>query len=145
MNSTARMKIAYLTNQYPWISHSFIRREIGALETMGFEVSRISIRDTGAEHADAADRAEAGKTRVLLRGVVGLLGAPLRVAAQRPGAFIKALALAWKVGRRSDRGIARHIVYFIEACRLLLWLEGESCRHLHAHFGTNPAAVAMLC
>lgn len=37
------MRIAYLVNQYPKISHSFIRREILALERQGFEVVRIAI------------------------------------------------------------------------------------------------------
>lgn len=39
------MRIAYLVNQYPKVSHSFIRREILALEREGLEVTRISIRD----------------------------------------------------------------------------------------------------
>ena len=38
------MKIAYLVNHYPAISHSFIRREILALERLGHEILRISIR-----------------------------------------------------------------------------------------------------
>ena len=32
------MHIAYLINQYPKVSHSFIRREILALERQGFEI-----------------------------------------------------------------------------------------------------------
>ena len=38
------MRIAYLINQYPKVSHSFIRREILALERQGFEITRIAIR-----------------------------------------------------------------------------------------------------
>ncbi len=33
------MKIGYFTNQYPKISHSFIRREIIALENLGIDVT----------------------------------------------------------------------------------------------------------
>ena len=43
-SSTSAMRIAYLINQYPKVSHSFIRREILALERQGFEIMRISIR-----------------------------------------------------------------------------------------------------
>ena len=37
-----RMHIAYFINQYPKVSHSFIRREILALERQGVEVQPVS-------------------------------------------------------------------------------------------------------
>ena len=37
------MHIAYLINQYPKVSHTFIRREIQALERQGLIVSRIAV------------------------------------------------------------------------------------------------------
>ena len=39
------MKIAYILNTYPQPSHSFIRREIAALEAAGHEVLRFAMRD----------------------------------------------------------------------------------------------------
>ena len=39
----------------------------------------------------------------------------------------------------------RHLVYLVEACVLLGWFERERVQHVHAHFGTNSATVAMLC
>jgi hypothetical protein len=33
----------------------------------------------------------------------------------------------------------------VEACVLRSWLRNSGMTHLHAHFGTNAAAVAMLC
>ena len=38
------MNVAYLVNQYPHVSHSFIRREIAALEVQGITIQRFSIR-----------------------------------------------------------------------------------------------------
>ena len=139
------MKIAYLVNQYPWVSHSFIRREIHALESMGFDVARVSIRDTGSKHADEADRAEAQRTRVLLRGLAGLAASALWAFFTRPAAWIRTLRLALHLGRRSEAGLLRSMTYLAEACRLLRWIGSSDCQHVHAHFGTNPAAVAMLC
>jgi colanic acid/amylovoran biosynthesis glycosyltransferase len=139
------MRIAYLINQYPWVSHSFIRREICALEAMGLEVCRFSIRDTGGAHADAADCHEARRTRVLLNRPWALAAAVTRALLGRPVRFGRALRLAWKLGRCSEAGIVRSMAYLAEACRLRQWLHSSGCRHLHAHFGTNPAAVAMLC
>src|SRR5262249_9488960 len=86
------MKVAYLVNQYPHLSHSFIRREILALEAQGVAVERFSVRPSPAELVDPGDRAERDKTQVLLGvGKVGLLGALLRTALTRPGRWLKAL------------------------------------------------------
>ena len=60
------LKVAYLVNQYPAVSHSFIRREIAALEARDVKVSRFSIRRPPADLVDPADVAEARVTRVLL-------------------------------------------------------------------------------
>jgi glycosyltransferase involved in cell wall biosynthesis/GT2 family glycosyltransferase len=137
--------VAYLVNQYPHASHSFIRREIAALEKQGVTVARFSIRASGVELVDPADAAEAAKTTVLLAaGVPTMLAAFLTCAITRPGLCVLGLVEAARLGRRSERGILRHLVYLAEACLLLKYLRRCRARHLHAHFGTNPATVALL-
>src|SRR4051794_15803607 len=49
--------IAYLINQYPQTSHSFIRREIQALEARhGLSVRRFTVRRFDGNLADERDR-----------------------------------------------------------------------------------------
>lgn len=139
------MKIAYLINQYPAISHSFIRREIQALETEGIKIVRFSLRSP-AELVDRADLMEAAKTKVVLGvGIVGLLVALLRVVVTQPVKFTKALYLAVKMGWFKDRGVIVHLAYLAEACVLLGWVKKAQVDHIHAHFAFNPTAVALLC
>ncbi|MHC4947684.1 MAG: glycosyltransferase family 4 protein [Planctomycetota bacterium] len=139
------MKIACLTNRYPWMSHTFIRREIAGLEAAGVEVVRLSIRRPEQDLVDARDRRELGQTRWLLRGGVPVLvAAGLRQAVRRPVPLLRAVARAARLGWRSDRGLLRHAAYLGEACRLRGWLAREPVDHVHVHFGTNPAAVALL-
>ena len=64
------MHIAYFINQYPKVSHSFIRREILALERQGFDVQRIALRGWDAELVDAEDVSERSKTQYVLEGGV---------------------------------------------------------------------------
>jgi glycosyltransferase involved in cell wall biosynthesis len=45
---------------------------------------------------------------------------------------------------RADRPWPVHLIYLAEACVLLGWCRRDRIAHLHAHFGTNPAEVAML-
>jgi glycosyltransferase involved in cell wall biosynthesis len=139
------MKVAYLVNQYPHVSHSFIRREVAALEALGLAVERFSVRPSPADLVDPADQAERQRTQILLDvGLLGLLGALARTALTRPIRWLRGLRWAVRLGRRSERGVLRHLVYLAEACVLLRRLWRCEAGHLHAHFGTNSAAVALL-
>lgn len=139
------MKIAYLTNQYPKTSHSFIRREILALESLGFEVERYSIRDSGEELVHEEDVAEATRTRVILRGGIAALCSALAITAlTQPVAWFRALGLASAMSWHSERGWLRHMAYLAEACVVLRWMRSSRVEHLHVHFGTNPPTVAVL-
>ncbi len=140
------MTIAYLVNQYPKVSHSFIRREIAGVEACGFQVARFSIRSKGSELVDELDKLEQEKTQVVLGiGKVGLLFALLGALVTRPVRFARALGLMFQVGWHSERGILRHFAYLAEACYLVRWFSKLEIAHVHAHFGTNSATVAMLC
>ena len=139
------MKIAYLINQYPAVSHSFIRREIHALSDEGLEICRFSIRPA-AELVDRADQLEFEKTKFILGvGIVSLLWALFRTAITRPKRFVMAARLAIKIGWHKDRGMLVHLAYLAEACVLLNWVISADIKHIHAHFAFNPTAVAMLC
>ncbi|MBW4484831.1 MAG: glycosyltransferase family 4 protein [Tildeniella torsiva UHER 1998/13D] len=138
--------IAYLVNQYPKVSHSFIRREIAALEAHGVTVARFSIRSCADELVDADDIEELAKTQVVLdQRWFTLLAGVGRVVVQRPLAFLMALGLALKLGSKEESGALYHLAYLAEACVLLGWFEAADVGHVHAHFGTNSTTVAMLC
>jgi glycosyltransferase involved in cell wall biosynthesis len=140
------MRVGYLVNQYPKNSHSFVRREIHALERQGVEVERFSVRAPRERLCDDADRAEQNSTRVVLRaGPLRLLSSFLAQLAWGPRRVLRASRLAWRMGRHSERGLLIHAIYLAEASLLFRWLKQHGCAHLHAHFGTNPATVAMLC
>ena len=139
------MRVAYFINQYPKVSHTFIRREIAALERQGVDVERMALRGWDAEVTDPQDRQERGRTRYVLRGgAAALLAQALPALLRRPGGAWRALRLAWAMSRRSERPWPVHLVYVAEACRVAGWLAATGTRHLHALFGTNSAEVAML-
>lgn len=138
-------RIAYLVNQYPKVTHTFIRREILALESCGFEVQRIALRGWEGELADAEDRQERAHTRYVLReGLAVLLWAVLRTLVAAPRRFLAALGLALRMARHAERPLPYHLAYLAEACRVVAWLRESGAAHVHAHFGTNSAEVAML-
>ncbi|WP_026359519.1 glycosyltransferase [Sphingomonas sp. PR090111-T3T-6A] len=137
----APVRIAYLTNAYPKISHSFIRDEILALEQQGVSVLRFSVRPSPEAPVDPLDLAEQRRTEVLLDGRRwSLLGAMAARAIRSPRRFAVAAREAFSI----SAGPVRAVAYLAEACRLAARLEAEGIRHVHVHFGTNPAAVARL-
>jgi len=139
------LKIAYLVNQYPKVSHTFIRREILALERQGVSIARFALRGWDAEVKGTEDLAERERTRHILReGVPRLLGRALMRLASDPVRSWRALRAAWQMSRHAERSWPYHLMYFVEACTLVNWLREEQIEHVHAHFGTNSTEVALL-
>jgi colanic acid/amylovoran biosynthesis glycosyltransferase len=139
----ANARLVYLVSQYPSITHTFIRREIQALEKLGFDVTRVSVRD-GGPLVDPADKEERQRTFRILDGIPRLVGGFLWAVLRRPAGFFAAVLLAMRLSFRSDRSPLHHVAYLIEACALARIISLSGARHLHAHFGTNPAEVALL-
>lgn len=138
------LRIAYFVNHYPKVSHSFIRREILALERHGFEVTRVALRGWNDSLPDVMDTREQERTHYVLRnGVRGLLWPVLKTLLRAPVRFFAVLAMAANMSRDSDRSLPYHFIYVAEACRLLSWLAEYRISRLHAHFGTNSAEVVM--
>jgi colanic acid/amylovoran biosynthesis glycosyltransferase len=138
------LRIAYFVNHYPKVSHSFIRREILALERHGFEVTRLALRGWNDVLPDEMDAHEQERTHYVLRGGVrGLLWPLLKTLLRAPLRFFGVVAMAANMSRDSERPLPYHLIYIAEACRLLSWLAEYRVSRVHAHFGTNSAEVVM--
>jgi colanic acid/amylovoran biosynthesis glycosyltransferase len=145
------MTIGYVMNTYPLPSTTFVRREIQALERRGIAIHRFAMRADSKPLADPQDVEEAAKTEHLLqRGVAALIPSALGWMARRPARALAAFGLAMTCGGRGSGGAPgtggrlRHLVYLIEAAHLAHRCHALGIRHVHAHFGTNATAVAML-
>lgn len=139
------MRIGYFTNQYPAASHTFIRREIRALERRGHDIHRFAVRPAMGQLIDADDLEEAGRTRhILSQGSLSLLVDCLKTAVGVPGDVLRASRIAFRLARKAGHIYGLHLVYLLEAMVLASWCRRERIEHLHVHFGTNSATVALL-
>ncbi len=139
------MKVAYVVNQYPKVSHTFIRREIFALERQGVAVDRYAMRGWDADVKDAQDIAERERTHHVLReSLPALVARAIGRSLRHPGRALRALKAALAMSRQAERSWPYHLMYFVEACTLADWFERDGIDHVHAHFGTNSTEVAML-
>ena len=147
----APLKLGYLVNTYPRASHSFIRREILALERQGVPVQRFAMRSDRAGLVDATDLTEDDKTHhVLKAGLAPILAASFAWMLRHPLKTLQAARLAMLCGKRGAGGVPgtggrlRHLIYLIEAAYLAQISAARGITHFHAHFGTNSTTVAML-
>nr|WP_047166774.1 glycosyltransferase [Sphingomonas sp. Y57] len=140
------MKLAYLLNSYPMTSTTFIRREIAAIERAGVPVKRFAVRHWAERLIDPQDRTEQARTEYLMTARAGRLAAGLAAQALRhPRRFGAGLTAATALYRAAGGGVIRHVAYLAQAIRLKQRCDALGITHVHAHFSTNAAAVAMLC
>ncbi|AGT10170.1 glycosyltransferase [Paracoccus aminophilus] len=136
-------RIGYIVNTYPRPSHSFIRREIVAVERIGFDVHRFAMRGDLAQLKDAGDLAEHERTeRVLERGSRGLAGAFFGAAFRKPRQFLTALRRARSRAKAGESSFPRQMIYLAEGAIVAARAKELGLDHLHAHFGTNSTSVA---
>ncbi len=139
------MKLAYLLNTYPMTSTTFIRREVEAVERTGVPVLRFAVRPWPEKLVDPEDQRERERTDYLMQRLHMLPLAVLQVVLQRPLAFGRALAGAVKLASAPRANRIRPFAYLAQAALLFLKTRKAGVDHVHAHFSTNAAAVAMLC
>lgn len=139
------MKIAYLMNTYPLISTTFIRREIHALEELGVQVERFAVREWAEDLVDPMDIQERDRTSYLLTGnQSGLIGSFIKEFVVNPRGLFRGLTTAYRLWRDAGEGFVRHAAYLLEAVSLRQRMAAAQLQHVHVHFGTNAATVAML-
>lgn len=148
---TCIMSVAYFTTRYPAVNHSFIRREVHAFEALSVSVARVALAP--GPIADGEDKAEAKQTHFIVSPIMSLLSSlscardllrcNTTALLTRPVAIMSAIVQAFALGRRSDSGILRHLIYVAKAVVSADTCQRHGVQHIHAHFGTNSAAIAM--
>lgn len=139
------MALAYLMNTYPITSTTFVRREIQAHEAAGVPVARFAIRDWNEVLVDPRDRDEIGKTTYILKqGGAALAGRTVREVFTNPVGFARALKATLHLATRPGGTGVKNVAYLVEAVFFKQAARARGVHHVHAHFSTNSAAVALL-
>ncbi len=141
-------RIAYLTGEYPKVSHTFIQREIAALRAQGHEIVTCTIRRAPPKDVVGADqKAEEQATWPVLahaKRPLHLLGAHISALRHAPRRWFSALRLAWRTRSPGTKAAFYQLFYFLEAGVLAQHLRQQGVTHLHNHFANSSCSVAML-
>jgi colanic acid/amylovoran biosynthesis glycosyltransferase len=140
------MRLAYLTSEYPAISHTFIMREVQELRRRGFHIETFSVRPASASGVITDDDREelAHTTALLEKPYTRLLRNNVSAAVRHPGRYLKAARTAMKLRTKGASGVAKWAGYFAEGVALGRELERRGIDHVHNHFANASANVALL-
>ena len=142
MSHASRSAMAYLVSRYPFISHTFILREVLALRALGSPSKSHQLNEPDRAGEALRRRADRGGPDVRRgRGRAGarLAGTPSFLGAS-PIAYSRALWFALGLGRTDLRALVYHLFYFVEAVLVARWMKQRGLSHLHVHFATPPQA-----
>lgn len=140
----ARREIAVLLSRFPLITETFILREVIEMERQGQPVRLVPmIRESPAVvHPEAIPWVERALFTPWVSGAIAL--ANLRAFLRRP-LFYSRTALELLGGMlRSADFLLRTVALFPKSVYLAERLEKEGIRHVHAHYATHPATMAMI-
>jgi glycosyltransferase involved in cell wall biosynthesis len=145
--NAARGPIAYLTGDYPKVSHTFILREVESLRAAGLEVITCSVRKPVEEFKGEEERRARAETFYVIaaaKNPLRVLAAHGRAIVRAPGRWFSTLALAFRTRPAGLKALLWQAFYFIEAGVLAEHLRAKRVSHLHNHFGNSSCSVAML-
>ena len=138
------MNISYFVNLYPAVTHTFIRREISGLESIGHQVQRLSCR----KQAGLIDKDDLEELRVttVFRDMsrIEALRSQLAYVSARPVQV--SLALCFAAMYCLKRGVAPHrmAAYLTQALMVCVSCKRHRSQHLRVHLGGNAAVIARL-
>ena len=143
-DGASRGTVAYIAHYFPALSQTFVYREIRALEALGWDVEYFSIRrpeDTAS--GDAAGMSE--RTFYLFPfSKLKLVGRLCVLFCAHPIRFLK-LLFSVALARGESWKARRHgLSHFLGGMYLVPEVKRCGARHFHAHFGKNPATLAMV-
>ncbi|MGL1933074.1 MAG: glycosyltransferase family 4 protein [Desulfotalea sp.] len=140
-------RIAYLSNPYPAISHTFIFREIESLRREGIEVFPISVSlSPDLEKMTLPEQEEAQQTLVLkTTSPLRILIMAILLLFSSPAGFFKMTMKSLSFCFKGPKNIVKAVGYLAEAVIVLNHLKKHQIFHIHEHFANPSALVAMLC
>ena len=137
-------RVAYLVSRFPKLTETFVLYEMIALEAMGAAVEFYPL--LRERQPVAHPEAERWTRRARFRPFVSLpiLRAHLHYLRRRPRRYLGALREALLGTWGSANFFLGAVAYFPKAVRFAFEMERAGVRHVHAHFCSHPALVALI-
>lgn len=144
-SSTPRpLRVAYMMSRFPKITETFVLYELLAVERLGVEVEVYPLQreKTSTVHPEAVSVVQRAHFTPWIS--LAILAAHLHYLCRQPQAYFGVLWLLIRANWGSRRYLAGAVAFFPKAVFLARRMESQSIDHVHAHFASHPAAVAVV-
>ncbi len=139
------MKIGYLAQVFPYLSMTFVYREVMALRVKGVEVHTFSTWRPKVEKLSAEAKALVDDTFYIFPfNWPRFLWTQLRMFWSRPLRYLGTLLFCVSREHGSWRNRLRTLYHFAEAVPLAAEVERRGLAHLHVHFALNATTMALI-
>ncbi|HYC61470.1 MAG TPA: glycosyltransferase family 4 protein [Thermoanaerobaculia bacterium] len=140
----ARPAVAVVLSRFPTVTETFILREFVEMELQGQPVRLVPmIKETPPVIHDAA-RPWTGRALYTRFLSPGILIANLQVLARNPLKYLGLLARLIAGTIAKPKVLAATLALFPKSVFLAKQLEREGIRHLHVHWASHPATLALI-
>ncbi len=137
-----KRRIAYFANEFPYLTETFVYREVKAVREQGVAIYTFSIRQPHPEDLSAEAQGMISDTQYILPASIGsLLTTHVKVLLRSPRLYTRIL---WDVLTGSHihfKDRLRSLGHFIEAVYILPSVEQLDIEHMHAHFAVGAATI----
>ena len=146
ISAVPEISLAYLTSTYPTLSMSFFLREVIELRAMGIriDVASVNMPDRPAEQLTVEESIEARNTYHLKKhGLKGAIVANGKTLLTNFGGYCRGVRMVFRLGGLDLKGLFYHLMYFIEALMVGIWMKQKRLHHVHVHLGSQAATVGL--
>lgn len=139
-----QVPLAYISHYFPALTQTFVYREIQALEELGWSIQPFSIRRPTKGISDEARDLAARTFYVLPLDRAKFLWRQVSLFLTHPLRYLGLLLFVISRPGESLRARVHGLTHFFGGMYLVPELRRAGIRHFHAHFGMNPATLAMV-
>lgn len=144
-NKQPTLSLAYITTDFPVLSHTFISREINGLEQLGVEVKHLSIHTPDPAEISAEDAHFKDKVFYIFPlDKMAFMKAHFEYLFKMPGKYFYWMYYAVSRPNTKFADRIRCFYHFAEAVYLCKEVKRQGIQHIHAHFFSGTATIAML-
>ncbi len=136
--------VAYLIHTFPLWASTFVTDEVDNLRRDGWTLRLFAVRQPrDGEYPPEGARFLQETTYVFPVSAPRILARHVRMALSRPVAYLRGLGGALTWGSLTPKNRLRTLMHFAEAVYLHPDLVAARCRHLHVHFASGSASIAL--
>jgi colanic acid/amylovoran biosynthesis glycosyltransferase len=135
-------KLGYIVSRFPHLPETFILREMGELDRLGWSISLYPLisQRQAVMHREALEWMRRAKKAAFYSPAVWVSN--IKTLLRSPRCYLKTWVSMVRFNLPSIKMLVRALILFPKAVWMANKMEKEGIGHIHAHYATHPALAA---